>query len=41
MTGEDETIKQIADLPDSFILADNIEYATGKKLPLWIIGLTY
>lgn len=39
--GADKTFKQIADLPDSFILADNIEYATGKKLPLWIIGLTY
>lgn len=24
-----------------FVLADNIEYATGKKLPLWIVGLTY
>lgn len=39
--GADKTFKQIADLPDSFILADNIEYATGKKLPLWIVGLTY
>lgn len=32
--GADKTFNQIADLPDSFILADNIEYATGKKLPL-------
>lgn len=39
--GADKTFKQIADIPDSYILADNIEYATGKKLPLWIVGLTY
>lgn len=39
--GADKTFKQIANLSDSFILADNIEYATGKKLPLWIVGLTY
>jgi len=39
--GADKTFKQIADLPDSFILADNMEFATGKKLPLWIVGLTY
>ena len=39
--GADKTFKQIADLPDSFILADNIEFATGKKLPLWIVGMVY
>ena len=41
MGGADKTFKQIADLPDSFILADNIEFATGKKLPLWIVGMVY
>ena len=35
------SIIRIADLPDSFILADNMEFASGKKLPLWIVGLTY
>lgn len=39
--GEDKTFKQIANLPDSFILADNIEFATGKRLPLWIVGMVY
>lgn len=39
--GADKTFKQIADLPDSFILADNVEFASGKKLPLWLVGLTY
>lgn len=37
----DKTFKQIAGLPDSYILADNMEFATGCKLPLWIVGLTY
>ncbi|MCR5038148.1 MAG: hypothetical protein K6A94_02265 [Bacteroidales bacterium] len=32
---------QIADIPDSYILADMMEYPVGKKLPLWIVGLTY
>lgn len=39
--GADKTFKQIAGLPDSYILADNMEFATGCKLPLWIVGLTY
>ena len=41
MGGADKTFKQIANLPDSFILADNIEFATGKRLPLWIVGMVY
>lgn len=39
--GERKSFNQIADVPDSYILADNMEYPVGKKLPLWIIGLTY
>ncbi len=39
--GAEKTFKQIADLPDSYVLADNMEYATGKKLPLWLVGFTY
>lgn len=39
--GKDKTFEQIADLPDSFILADNMEFPVGKKLPLWIVGLLY
>ncbi len=39
--GADKNFKQIADLPNSFVLADNIEFSTGSKLPLWIVGLTY
>jgi len=39
--GPDKSYEQIADLPDSYVLADQLEYPIGKKLPLWIIGLTY
>ena len=39
--GADKTFKPIADLPDSFILADNIEFCHRKRLPLWIVGMVY
>lgn len=39
--GADKTFAQIADEPDSYILADNIEFSSGNKLPLWIVGMTY
>ena len=39
--GQDKTFDQIANIPDSYILADMMEHPIGKKLPLWIVGLTY
>ena len=39
--GADKDFAQIADMPDSYILADDIEYPSGNKLPLWIIGFLY
>ena len=39
--GKDKTSDQIADIPDSYILADSMEFPVGKKLPLWIVGLLY
>lgn len=32
---------QLAGRADSFIAADDIEYALGKKLPLWLFGMLY
>lgn len=32
---------QIADLPDSYVLADGLTFPIGKKLPIWIVGFTY
>lgn len=39
--GKDKTFDQIADIPNSYILADNLEFPVGKKLPIWIVGLLY
>ena len=32
---------KIADLPDSYVVADNIETGFGNKIPLWLFGLLY
>lgn len=39
--GADKSFGQIADVPDSYVLADSMEYPVGKKLPLWVVGLIY
>lgn len=39
--GPDKSFEQVADISDSFIFADRIELPVGKKLPLWMAGLTY
>ncbi len=39
--GKDKSFKQIADIPDSYLLVDEIEYAGGNRLPLWLIGFLY
>lgn len=39
--GKDKGKRQIADLPDSYIAADNIEYGFDNKIPLWMFGFLY
>lgn len=39
--GKEKSFEQIADIPDSYILADSIEFPIGKKLPLWLVGFLY
>lgn len=39
--GPDKRFDQIADLPNSYVLADQTEFPIGKKLPLWIVGMRY
>ena len=34
--GQDKSFDQIADIPNSYILADSMEFPVGKKLPLWV-----
>ena len=33
--------KQIADIPNGFVIRDDIEYGHGEVIPLWHFGLTY
>ena len=39
--GKDKSFDQIADLPNSYVLADFMEFPIGKKLPLWLVGFLY
>lgn len=39
--GESKSFTQIADIPHSFVLSDDIEMPRGNKLPLWLLGLLY
>ena len=39
--GENKSFGQIADIPNSYILADDIEMPHGNKIPLWMIGFLY
>jgi hypothetical protein len=39
--GADKSFAQIADIPNSYVLADAIELPIGKKLPLWLVGFIY
>ena len=39
--GEGKNYDQIADIPNSYVLADGIETPYRCKLPLWIVGFLY
>jgi predicted AAA+ superfamily ATPase len=39
--GKKKGYKQIKDLPNSFIVADDIEVGFSKKIPLWLFGFLY
>ncbi len=39
--GKNKKRKQIKDIPESYILADNIEYGTEKRIPIWLLGFLY
>lgn len=39
--GKDKSFDQIADVPNSYVLADQMEFPVGKKLPLWLMGFLY
>jgi len=39
--GKSKSFKQISDLPNSFVVADDIEIGFGNKVPLWLFGFLY
>ena len=39
--GAGKDYKQIANIPDSYIVADDIVIGTGNKIPLWLFGFLY
>ena len=39
--GKNKTRRQIKDLAEGYIAADNLEYGFGRKVPLWLFGFLY
>lgn len=39
--GASKGFEQIKDIPDSFVVADDIEFGIGNKIPLWLFGFLY
>ena len=39
--GKNKSFKQIKDIPNSFVVADDVEVGFGNKLPLWLFGFLY
>jgi len=39
--GKGKGFEQIADIPESYVAADDIEIGTGNKIPLWLFGFLY
>lgn len=39
--GKNKTRRQIKDIPEAYIAADDLEYGFGKKVPLWMFGFLY
>ena len=39
--GRGKGFKQIADVPDSYVVNDDVEIGIGNKIPLWLLGFLY
>ena len=39
--GKNKNFKQIKDIPDSFVVADDLESGFDSKIPLWLFGFLY
>lgn len=39
--GKNKQYKQIANLPDSYVIVDDTESGFGNKIPMWLFGFLY
>ena len=39
--GKNKGFNQIIDIPNSYVVADDIEIGSGNKIPLWLFGFLY
>jgi len=39
--GKGKSFKQVKDIPNSFVVSDDIEIGFGNKIPLWLFGFLY
>ncbi len=39
--GKNKSFKQIKDMPNSYVVSDEIEVGSGNKIPLWLFGFLY
>lgn len=39
--GKSKIFKQVADIPDSYVVADDEETGIGNRIPLWLFGFLY
>ncbi len=39
--GRNKQYKQIADIPDSYVIVDDLETGVGNKIPMWLFGFLY
>ena len=39
--GKNKSFKQIKDISNSYVIADDIEVGSGAKIPLWLFGFLY
>lgn len=39
--GPSKTSEQIQGVPNTYLVADDIKFGNGKKIPLWLFGFLY
>ena len=39
--GKNKKRKQIQEIPDSYIIANDIEFGTDRRIPIWLLGFMY